>query len=651
MTLEAKSTAVLEHIDLLAIYEGIGEGIIMVDAEHRNFIYASPSMCRMLGYSEAELLALSVANIHPPDSLPTVLAQFVAICERRLGRVDEVPMLRKDGSIFYADIIAAWLEHRGRPHVLGFFRDVTERKRATDLLRLERDLGEALAAVHDLPAALECILATATRIEGFDCGGIYLVTGVEDSQAVELVAHRGLSPEFVAAVSRYDMDSPCCKLLMERQPRYDVVSHSGLPFDPACVAEGLRAAAVIPIFHQGRLLASLNVASHTRDEIPLSARHALESIAAIVAEVLARLRAEQVCREAEEKFRQLVQRSAYGYVEIDLEGTILYANERMGKIMGMPPQAAVGQKFFTFFRREDEVAEAFARLEATLTAPLYTPKEYELAAADGTPRILQGTALPLTKNGKVVGFGCTVLDVTELRMAERAVRESEARLRNEQQLLLHLLELHEQERQLVAYEIHDGVSQPLTAARFAFEAAERLAAQGDPRARETFAQGLDFLAGAIDEARRLMSGLRPPVLDDLGVVAGIDHLVNECCENCGPRVEFLHDVDFDRLAGPIETALFRIAQEALRNACLHSRSERIRVELTASENTVRLSVRDWGTGFDPTDVEEGRFGLRGIRERARLLGGTATILSAPQQGTHIIVELPLLERKPDFSED
>ena len=150
-----------------------------------------------------------------------------------------------------------------------------------------------------------------------------------------------------------------------------------------------------------------------------------------------------------------------------------------------------------------------------------------------------------------------------------------------------------------------------------------------------------LLREAMEECRRLISGLRPPILDEAGIVAAIDALVSEQRQRGGPEIEFLHRVDFDRLAAPVESAAFRIVQECLTNACRYSQSQKIRVGLVQVNGRVLIDVQDWGVGFDPQRVEKGHFGLQEIRQRARLLGGS-TIQAVPGQGTHITVELPLV---------
>jgi PAS domain S-box-containing protein len=234
----------------------------------------------------------------------------------------------------------------------------------------------------------------------------------------------------------------------------------------------------------------------------------------------------------------------------------------------------------------------------------------------------------------------TVRDITAQKQAEEA-------LHAEQRLLRELLNLQEHDRQLVAYEIHDGLAQQLTAAWFKFQSIEPLREKDPVGAKAMFDAALEMLRESLAETRRLIGGLRPPILDESGVVAAIDYLVCEQRQRGGPEIEFDHHVEFDRLAAPLEIAVFRIVQECLTNACRYSQSEKVLVELGQAGGRVLIRVQDWGIGFDPAQVQGEHFGLRGIRERARLLGGSATVEAAPAKGTRVIVELPLLMPQTD----
>jgi signal transduction histidine kinase len=145
------------------------------------------------------------------------------------------------------------------------------------------------------------------------------------------------------------------------------------------------------------------------------------------------------------------------------------------------------------------------------------------------------------------------------------------------------------------------------------------------------------------EARRLISDVRPPVIDEIGLETAISHLVHEQRRRGGPKVELHSKVQFDRLPAIVENCLYRIVQEALTNACNHSLSKEVKVTLTQDGPQVRLEVQDWGTGFDPEKVEKGRFGVEGIRQRVRLLGGELKIDSRPGSGTRIEALVPIVE--------
>jgi signal transduction histidine kinase len=250
------------------------------------------------------------------------------------------------------------------------------------------------------------------------------------------------------------------------------------------------------------------------------------------------------------------------------------------------------------------------------------------------------------------------IDITERKQSEQLLRQSHdameervsrrtAELCRKQRLLRQLLDLQEQERRLVAYEIHDGLAQELTGALLRLQAFREILKRDPDEAWRVFDVGVNLLGQSVSEARRLITGLRPMILDESGIAAAIDYLVCENTQRGGPRIEFHDGLGDDRLAAGLEVAVFRIVQEALTNARQHSRGDRVRVDLSRRDGTVRVEVRDWGVGFDAATITENQFGLEGIRERARLLGGHATVDAAPGKGTRILVEVPVVKDLPD----
>ncbi|MFT3718589.1 cache domain-containing protein [Pseudorhodoferax sp.] len=203
----------------------------------------------------------------------------------------------------------------------------------------------------------------------------------------------------------------------------------------------------------------------------------------------------------------------------------------------------------------------------------------------------------------------------------------------------------EQERVRVARELHDGVVQVLASSKFLLETAQLQLADAavPPASRSALAQGVDQLAGALAEIRRVSHGLRPALLDDLGLAPALELLARQM-QQCGAfEVRFACRGLAAGLPPEHGTALFRIAQEALQNCCSHARARRVELVLRGTRRAVALSIEDDGCGFDmrrvSADGERG-IGLRNMRERAESLGGDLHVASS-SRGTRIDVRLPL----------
>lgn len=239
------------------------------------------------------------------------------------------------------------------------------------------------------------------------------------------------------------------------------------------------------------------------------------------------------------------------------------------------------------------------------------------------------------------------------RALENAVLYQELVEREEQleNLVGKLFAAQEEERRHVAYEIHDGLAQVATTAYQHLQAFARRYPPSSERSREDLDRILKRVRQTVEEARRIIANLRPTALDDFGLAAAIQMQIEDL-RNDGWRADFEEELGKERLPIAMETALFRVAQEALANARKHARTERVRVELRRREDRVHLEIRDWGRGFDPASLgdEDGpgeRVGLAGMRERIGVLGGEIEIRSRPGAGTAIIAAVPLPEAAED----
>lgn len=230
-------------------------------------------------------------------------------------------------------------------------------------------------------------------------------------------------------------------------------------------------------------------------------------------------------------------------------------------------------------------------------------------------------------------------------------------MEREQALVAGLIAAQEEERHAVAYDLHDGLTQHVMAAHIHLQAFESAHESGRPdKAARELAATSRYLKQAVVESRRVISGLRPLALDDLGLCGALEQLLNEEKERAGwTRATWICNIGARRFDRTLETGVYRIAQEALTNARKYAATERVKVllECRSDEDSgpavaprLVLQVRDWGCGFDLEEQSRraasgDRVGLHGMAERARLLGGAFELRSAPGDGTMVTVTFPL----------
>jgi|GEM_PF-786657 len=350
-------------------------------------------------------------------------------------------------------------------------------------------------------------------------------------------------------------------------------------------------------------------------------------------DITARRQAERALTERENRLRLLLENLPDFVLIVQEDGKITYANHGGSSTTKEQLLGVIGAK--EFLKPEGQQIALGALRQALGTGEIQV-----VEVEDVFDRWWLSRVVPLPASGPRREAIIICTDVTEQKRASEAIAK-------EQRLLRHLLDLHERERRVLAYEIHDGFAQQLTAALYNLESFRRLEEKDPKKANDAFNAALSMLRTAIDETRRLISGLRPPALEEFGLVSAIACLVAEFQQRHGLEIQFIHDVETEQLAQPLETAIFRAVQEAVTNAVRHSRSQKVRIELFEGVDKITVLVKDWGVGFELNNIAQGRFGLRGIRERVRLLGGQVSITTAPGQGTELYIELPLILRQAE----
>jgi len=227
-----------------------------------------------------------------------------------------------------------------------------------------------------------------------------------------------------------------------------------------------------------------------------------------------------------------------------------------------------------------------------------------------------------------------------LRALEGLLTEVEAYRQRVGDLSLRATERLETERLNLARELHDDIAQRLSALLVSL----RLAQEGQATAVSHLEQSRELARSVLEAVRRLSRGLHPGVLDREGLASALRWYIEEVMAPVLPPTDLHLEEVPEHLPPPVEVCLFRIAQEALGNVARHSRARRAWVRLRSEEGWVVLEVGDDGVGFDPQRMwadPRGHLGLFTMQERARLVGGTLELHSAPGQGTRVVARIPL----------
>ena len=362
----------------------------------------------------------------------------------------------------------------------------------------------------------------------------------------------------------------------------------------------------------------------------------------IMVDVTDRRRAELALRKSEERFRALTALSSDFYWETDREHRFVMmeygksfrgpmpSTEYAGRIRWEIPSVAPNEEGWRAYRETVDARRPLRGFGFARRVPGGEVRHYEI---DGDPLS--------DPSGAFVGYRGVGRDVTERLRAERALRDSERRVRA---LLRRLTATQEAERRRIAADLHDFVGQNLTALGIGLETLRRATLPGaEGRHASTFEELRNLLKDTMDTVRQTMADLRPPLLDDYGLLAALESHGRQFSLRTGLAVAVQGQRIGARPAPNVELALFRIAQEALANAVKHAGASRAAVALSCKGGFLRLSIEDDGSGFAQASgaraALQGGWGLPMMRERAEEAGGTLRI-EFPAKGTRVVAEVP-----------
>ena len=409
----------------------------------------------------------------------------------------------------------------------------------------------------------------------------------------------------------------------------------------------------VPLLHGDQIIGLVAVANGAGGygEADLEA---LEMLAPAITRALLSKRAEEMLRQKEARYRNILENIEDGYFEVDLRGDLTFFNQSLAQLLGYSREELMGMNNRRY------MDQATARKVYAAYHEIYTGRgdntiEYEITSKDGSKHVIEScVSAILDTHEKKVGFRGIARDITARKQADRALRQlnetleqrvaertelAEGRARQLQTLAVELLEAEEKERQRIAELLHDDLQQVLAAARFQLQGA----LQNLPESA-MITSVAELLEQSIIKTRRLSHELSPPALHHTGLVPTLKWLANQMREQFGLQVLLEGDMAPLLAYAPLKVFLFRAVQELLFNVVKHAGIQEARVVLSDSDHGLTITVSDQGRGFDPRilDSEPAAtgLGLLSLRERARHIGGGLIMESAPGQGSRFALTVP-----------
>ena len=581
---------------LLAALEASDDMTLLLD-DGGGILYASPSSEKLLGISPAVLCQRTIHDLDPGFPSADVLAGKEATAPRRIS----ARFSTAAGDTVPVDVAVAASQDGVRTVFLVSARP---------LPREVKFLGTILNTV---PARVGVIDRTM--------------------HLVKWSAHRTYEPERT----------------LERLPTTDFLSLLPVEIRPRVLA------AIELAFEQGSAEMELSDLSESSMAALLFFKRIVVDgepfVAMLAMDVTERRRAESALRESEERFRSIVHGSIDGIVLIDPGGCVVEWNPGQETITGLRREDVIGRPSWEVRvlstpkeKRDENLARRYEQsiregLETGDAHWLHETVESEIERPDGERSTVETVHFTIDL-GRGRMLGSISRDITRAKNQERALQDYADRLKA---LATRLADVQEAERVRLSAELHDQVGQGLTALDLTLTAAARSLGSDSKGAKDHIEQALNLTQQTASRMRDLMAEMRPIALDEYGFESALRWYVSRLAAQTERAVLVESPETFPRLTEPVETALFRIAQEALTNALKHSGAKEILVILSSSQDHACVIISDNGCGFapaDPAGPTDRGWGLMIMEERAAAVGGCLSLVSTPGEGTRVRIEVP-----------
>lgn len=620
-------------------------------------VYFSSEWKSQIGYRDDEIsddLEEWKSRLHPEDRDRVLSRRNAHVKNRPSDYQTEYRMRHKDGSYRWFYVQGELLnDAAGAPQrVVGCRTDITAFKLVQQELEsrialvqllesLARVAAEAKGPAEAMRVCLERLCEsgkwTLGRMASYRSGGsLHLPDSV-----IWYPADPAGFDEFIRVSNHFDHFKPGGQFisvaLRERKPVWLADLSAACDFGRRSItlAHGLRAAFAFPLVIQDEVAGFFEFYAATpRPPDPLL-MEASELIAAQLAVVIEHSRA----REIQAQLAAIVESSNDAIVSRDRDGIIVSWNAAAERMFGWAAQEAIGQPIRLIVPPERSGALQ-PLIKRAMHGEYLHPVESTFLCRDDT-RIQAYVTLSGIKNerGDVFAVAHTINDITDLKRKEKALQEYSMRLRK---LSVRLLEVEDVERRSIARELHDRIGQDLSALNLTFGMLRSQLPEESQTAVQTRLKDMQGLLRAIVvNVRDVMSELRPPVLDDYGLLAALRYLLEKFAERTAISADVKGNELNPRLPSVVETAMFRISQEALSNIAKHAQAQKVEVSLGEDSGRVVLEIADDGVGFNLEGMlaSEATWGIATMRERAEAVGIGFRMESAPGSGTRVVIEV------------